>query len=66
MGRQDIYSLWVPGIQLTQIQLTRHPLKSNLFSFSAVVDLNGRFFGGREVRASFYDVFKFQNLNLTE
>ena len=34
--------------------------------FSAVVDLNGRFFGGREVRATFYDVFKFHNFNLTD
>ena len=37
-----------------------------LFFFSAVVDLNGRFFGGREVQASFYDVEKFKNLNLAE
>ena len=34
--------------------------------FLAVVDLNGRFFGGREVQASFYDVEKFKNLNLAE
>ena len=39
----------------------------NLFLlFLAVVDLNGRFFGGREVQASFYDVEKFKNLNLAE
>ena len=37
-----------------------------LFFFLAVVDLNGRFFGGREVQASFYDVEKFKNLNLAE
>lgn len=35
-------------------------------AIKAVVDLNGRFFGGREVRASFYDVEKFRNLNLSE
>ena len=31
------------------------------FCFSALVDLNGRFFGGREVCASFYNVEDFQN-----
>lgn len=35
-------------------------------AIKAVVDLNGRFFGGREVRASFYNVEKFKNLNLNE
>jgi len=35
-------------------------------AIKAVVDLNGRFFGGREVRASFYDVEKFKNLKLDE
>lgn len=35
-------------------------------AIKAVVDLNGRFFGGREVRASFYDVEKFKNLKLNE
>jgi len=35
-------------------------------AIKAVVDLNGRFFGGRQVRASFYDVEKFKNLNLNE
>jgi len=35
-------------------------------AIKAVVDLNGRFFGGREVQASFYDVEKFKNLNLAE
>ena len=38
----------------------------NILFFLAVVDLNGRFFGGREVQASFYDVEKFKNLNLAE
>lgn len=31
----------------------------------AVVDLNGRFFGGRQVRAGFYDFDKFRNLDLS-
>jgi len=35
-------------------------------AIKAVVDLNGRFFGGREVQASFYDVEKFKNLNLSD
>jgi len=30
-------------------------------AIKALVDLNGRFFGGREVQASFYDVAKFSN-----
>ncbi|XP_005188119.1 splicing factor 45 [Musca domestica] len=34
-------------------------------AIKAVVDLNGRFFGGRQVRAGFYDFDKFQNLELS-
>lgn len=30
----------------------------------AVVDLNGRFFGGRQVRAGFYNYDKFKNFQL--
>lgn len=33
-------------------------------AIKAVVDLNGRFFGGRTVRASFYDLEKFKRLEL--
>lgn len=33
-------------------------------AIKAVVDLNGRFFGGRQVRAGFYNLEKFQNLQL--
>lgn len=33
---------------------------------SAVVDLNGRFFGGRQVRAGFYSCESFANLKLLE
>ncbi|CAG7730031.1 unnamed protein product, partial [Allacma fusca] len=32
----------------------------------AIQDLNGRFFGGRQVRASYYDLEKFHNLELTD
>lgn len=35
-------------------------------AIKAVVDLNGRFFGGRQVRAGFYNVDRFQNLQLTD
>ncbi|XP_075151347.1 splicing factor 45 [Haematobia irritans] len=34
-------------------------------AIKAVVDLNGRFFGGRQVRAGFYDFDKFRNLDLS-
>uniref|UniRef100_A0A182SPG4 Splicing factor 45 n=1 Tax=Anopheles maculatus TaxID=74869 RepID=A0A182SPG4_9DIPT len=33
-------------------------------AIKAVVDLNGRFFGGRQVRAGFYNQEKFENMNL--
>ena len=32
----------------------------------AVVDLNGRFFGGRTVKASFYDLEKYKQFQLAE
>ncbi|GFU22617.1 splicing factor 45 [Trichonephila clavipes] len=35
-------------------------------AIKAVVDLNGRYFGGRVVKASFYDVDKFQRLELAD
>lgn len=35
-------------------------------AIKAVVDLNGRFFGGRQVKAGFYDIEKFGSLQLTE
>ncbi|CAB4055571.1 RBM17 [Lepeophtheirus salmonis] len=35
-------------------------------AIKAVVDLNGRFFGGREVQANFYDFHKFNNQKLDE
>ena len=34
------------------------------YIFTAVVDLNGRFFGGREVQARFYEQDRFTNLSL--
>ncbi|XP_050666279.1 splicing factor 45 [Leptidea sinapis] len=35
-------------------------------AIKAVVDLNGRFFGGRQVKAGFYEVEKFNTLQLNE
>nr|XP_023012353.1 splicing factor 45 [Leptinotarsa decemlineata] len=35
-------------------------------AIKAVVDLNGRFFGGRQVKAGFYDTDKFDNLQLMD
>jgi splicing factor 45 len=35
-------------------------------AIKAVVDLNGRFFGGRTVRASFFDVDRFRNFDLMD
>lgn len=35
-------------------------------AIKAVVDLNGRFFGGRTVRASFYDLDRFRNFDLID
>ncbi|KAF5287569.1 hypothetical protein FQA39_LY15898 [Lamprigera yunnana] len=35
-------------------------------AIKAVVDLNGRFFGGRQVKATFYDTDKFYNFQLME
>ncbi|XP_052865767.1 splicing factor 45 [Anopheles cruzii] len=34
-------------------------------AIKAVVDLNGRFFGGRQVRAGFYNQERFENMDLT-
>lgn len=34
-------------------------------AIKAVVDLNGRFFGGRQVKAGFYNQAKFQSKSLT-
>lgn len=36
------------------------------FILPAVVDLNGRFFGGRAVRAGFYNLDKFRRLDLAD
>jgi len=35
------------------------------FAAKALLDLNGRFFGGRQVKACFYDYEKYTNLELT-
>jgi len=35
-------------------------------SLPAIIDLNGRFFGGRVVKATFYDLDRFINLELAD
>lgn len=35
-------------------------------AIKGLVDLNGRFFGGRSVKASFYDPIKFKSFQLAE
>lgn len=35
-------------------------------AIKAVVDLNGRFFGGRQVKAGFYSIDQFTNLKLLD
>ena len=35
-------------------------------AIKAVVDLNGRFFAGRQVKAGFFSAEKFENLNLED
>lgn len=35
-------------------------------AIKAVVDLNGRFFGGRQVKAGFYSIEQFANLKLLD
>ena len=37
-----------------------------LFLFVAVIDLNGRFFAGRQVKAGFYDVERFLKMELND
>ena len=44
----------------------RNLLLTSLFCLAAVVDLNGRFFGGRQVKAGFYSCEKLQNLQLLD
>ena len=35
-------------------------------AIKAVIDLNGRFFAGRQVKAGFYDVERFLNMKLND
>jgi len=46
------------------ILLTLICIYVTLFYLTAVVDLNGRFFGGRQVRAGFYNFDKFRSFQL--
>lgn len=41
-------------------------IHSNYIYLLAVIDLNGRFFAGRQVKAGFYDVEKFLAMELNE
>ena len=41
-------------------------MTGSFFLLSALLDLHGRFFGGRQVKATYYDYEKFNNLELTE
>jgi len=40
-------------------------LESFIFILSAVIDLNGRYFGGRVVKACFFNLDKFRRLDLS-
>ena len=46
------------------LTIHRYVYISFLLFLVAVVDLNGRFFGGRIVKASFYNLDKFRRLDL--
>ena len=59
----------IKGETVTDIHIRSSVLKNEwsykyFFNFAAVVDLNGRFFGGREVQARFYEQDRFTNLSL--
>ena len=46
--------------------LTKKCLWISFIFFAAVVDLNGRYFGGRVVKAGFYNLDKFRHYDLAE
>ena len=52
----------VPDYEAVRIFLEFKRIES---AIKALVDLNGRFFGGREVQACFYDAKKFENGELS-
>ena len=41
-----------------------HYMEADFVTFTGVVDLNGRFFGGRTVSAGFFDHKRFANYDL--
>lgn len=59
-----IYELPGPEINPEEAVRIFVEFKNIAHAIKAVVDLNGRFFGGRVVRAGFYDQEKFNRLEL--
>ena len=51
----------VPDDEAVRIFLEFERLES---AVKALIDLNGRFFGGRTVKANFYDIDHFKNYKL--
>ena len=49
---------------LLMLTLQYSPISTLFFIYTAVVDMNGRFFGGRIVKGGFYRPEKFKNLEL--
>ncbi|XP_049878039.1 splicing factor 45 [Pectinophora gossypiella] len=56
----------IPNVQSEEAVRIFVEFKRIESAIKAVVDLNGRFFGGRQVKAGFYDVEKFASLQLAE
>ena len=64
---QGIYPVEVSFWFVTLIIIKIHCKITNInIFFAAVVDLNGRFFGGRQVKAGFYSWEKLNNLELLD
>lgn len=61
----DVITVMIREIPIGSIRIFVE-LKRIESAIKAVVDLNGRFFGGRQVRAEFYNCEKFENLMLKD
>lgn len=61
----DVITVMIREIPLGSIRIFVE-FKRIESAIKAVVDLNGRFFGGRQVRAQFYSCEKFENLMLND
>lgn len=59
-----IYELPGPSVSPEEAVRIFVEYKNLAHAIKAVVDLNGRFFGGRVVRAGFYEQDKFNRLEL--